>query len=672
MVFGRAEIGPLIELRDCITGLAETDFTIYDQSGRLLMPAASADPIIETFSLSARGREEQRNYIEKSIEKAVLRRGPSLFKGPMNQYHPFIPVRIADTALVLVGHAVYLSMKDLEEFFDSKKEAYGLTGKERRLWAKRILPKDIRRVSEGCERVHRLFNLCAKANYEKSLNLERYRRTMTIMELFSGIENNFTEERLFSLLADAVIFLFGGDTVSVMTRSNGRFVPVLAKGKSRKKVETVSLGYDYPSLSDAVGNRRPLVVLDALELLRLGYPEEITSVHLFPLSARDETFGLLVVFNSRLTGEDVDTLSRMCRYAAFFMGAIISRRMFDARLNGFTAINLALDFMPAFHDPESLYESIVEISSRMINAEKVSLMLPEEDRTELFIRAVKGINKGIAKNIRVKVGEGIAGKVYQEGKPLIVADIEKSLSTLTRPNYRTNSFVSIPLRIGDETIGVLNLADKVSGEVFSRLDMEFLRYFASFASVAIKGAHYFSVSEQMRTLSVTDPLTGLFNRRYFDDRLFEELQRAMRYDSAFSLAIFDIDDFKLFNDTEGHVAGDEILRTIADISRESLRAIDILARFGGEEFAVIMPQTEGEEAYLVVERLRANIKELVPPKWKKFPRAKMTVSIGVASFATGVKDTKTLIRNADKALYRAKMNGKDRTAIWQNAGPAAR
>jgi diguanylate cyclase (GGDEF)-like protein len=305
-----------------------------------------------------------------------------------------------------------------------------------------------------------------------------------------------------------------------------------------------------------------------------------------------------------------------------------------------------------------------------MDAEKASLMLLEEETEDLFIKAAKGMNKWIAKNIRVKVGEGIAGRVYKEGTPVIISDIEKKLSSKKRPNYKTGSFVSMPLKVGDQTIGVLNLADKISGEIFSGADLEFLRYFASYASIAIKSAQYYRISEQMRTLSITDSLTGLFNRRYFDDRLFEEFQRATRYNSTFSLAIFDIDDFKLFNDTEGHLAGDEVLKAIANIARESLRAIDIIARFGGEEFSIIMPQTDRDEAFLVAERVRKNVREFMPVSWKLFPREQITVSIGISTFPQDGKEAKTLIRNADKALYKAKVSGKDRTVTWGSSDPS--
>lgn len=666
------DLGSVIKMRDCIAGLTKLDFAVYDHSGHLLIPPIFLDPIIEAFSSSELGKKEQKDYLKGGIKKALIRKSPSMFKGPMNQYHYFIPFQFGDAGLILVGNAFYSSVNDLEEFFASKGYNYGLSTEHIKLFAKKIIPSDIKKVSETYENIYQLFNLSVKGNYEKNIHLERYRKIMTIMELFSEIEKDISDKNLYNLLADAIIFLFGGDTVSIMVRTNERFIPVLTTGSLKKQVESVSLGCTHSRISDVLKNHRPFVCTDTVELLRIGYPDDITSIYLFPFSVKDETFGLLGVFNSQFPEDDIETISRMCSFAAFLLNSITSQKMFTAHLNSLTTMNSALNLNPTSDDTDTIYESIVEVSSKLMNAEKVSLMLPEQNKEELFIKAVKGINKWIAKNIRVKVGDGIAGKVYKEGKPIMVSDIEKNLSTKARPNYKTNSFVSIPLRIGDETIGVLNLADKVSGEVFSESDMEFLRYFASYASIAIKGAHYFSISEQMKTLSITDSLTELFNRRYFDDRLFEELQRAIRYDSVFSLVIFDIDDFKLFNDTEGHVAGDEILNIVADISRKSIRSIDILARFGGDEFAIIMPQTERDEAFLMVERVRKNIKELMPISWKNFPHEKITVSIGIATFAADLKDAKSLIKNADRALYMAKVSGKDRTMAWEAADPVHR
>jgi diguanylate cyclase (GGDEF)-like protein len=211
----------------------------------------------------------------------------------------------------------------------------------------------------------------------------------------------------------------------------------------------------------------------------------------------------------------------------------------------------------------------------------------------------------------------------------------------------------------------LNISDKISGEVFSEDDLSLLRSFASYASIALERSTYYSLAGQLKELSITDSLTGLFNRRYFEERFIEELHRSDRHGLSFSLAMIDIDDFKLFNDTEGHLAGDEVLKYIANSAKECLRVIDVIARFGGEEFAVIMPQTEKDEAFLVAERIRNTVKEQFPFARTAFPRNSITVSIGISTFPHDGKERKELIRHADKALYRAKMEGKNRTVPWE-------
>jgi len=170
----------------------------------------------------------------------------------------------------------------------------------------------------------------------------------------------------------------------------------------------------------------------------------------------------------------------------------------------------------------------------------------------------------------------------------------------------------------------------------------------------------------MKELSITDSLTDLFNRRYFQDRLAEELDRSERHSLGFSLCIIDIDDFKLFNDSEGHPAGDELLKRLSKIIHNSLRAADVLARIGGEEFAMIMPQTDKDEAYFVAERIRNTVRQQLYRTWKTYPKENITVSLGISTYPTDETKSKKLIWKADKALYRAKMHGKDRTFVWED------
>jgi diguanylate cyclase (GGDEF)-like protein len=371
------------------------------------------------------------------------------------------------------------------------------------------------------------------------------------------------------------------------------------------------------------------------------------------------------MFNSVLHREDTDIISDLCRLIGSLLGFIELKDSCKKCLREIDVLNAAAIRLITVKEPDMLYEAILDTSIHLTEAEKGSLMLVD-DTSSLTVKAAKGINKRLLSEIRIRPGEGIAGWVLREGTPLFIDDIEKSESGFyRRPKYRTGSFISVPLKIGEETIGVLNISDKISGEVFSEDDLSLLRSFASYASIALERSTYYSLAGQLKELSITDSLTGLFNRRYFEERFIEELHRSDRHGLSFSLAMIDIDNFKLFNDTEGHLAGDEVLKYIANSAKECLRVIDVIARFGGEEFAVIMPQTEKEEAFLVAERIRNTVKEQFPCARTAFPRDFITVSIGISTFPHDGKERKDLIRHADKALYRAKMEGKDRTIPWE-------
>ncbi|MGE5576957.1 MAG: GGDEF domain-containing protein [Syntrophothermus sp.] len=160
--------------------------------------------------------------------------------------------------------------------------------------------------------------------------------------------------------------------------------------------------------------------------------------------------------------------------------------------------------------------------------------------------------------------------------------------------------------------------------------------------------------EEAWTLAITDEQTGLANRRLFEQRLQEEIQRAERYNRGLTLVMLDIDDFKLYNDTHGHLAGDKMLAAIAAVLKENVRSIDLAARYGGEEFALILPETDQGGAFTIMERVR----QLV----ENSPAVEVTVSAGIATYPRDGVTREELIHSADQALYQAKAAGKNRIA----------
>lgn len=321
-------------------------------------------------------------------------------------------------------------------------------------------------------------------------------------------------------------------------------------------------------------------------------------------------------------------------------------------------------------NPYLLHYGITKEASSLAEADKCSLMLPENDRDVLRIRAATGLDRSLMKNVRVRTGEGIAGVVYKDGLPILIDCEERIRKYLAAPRsrYKTPSSVSLPLGTANEVIGVLNLSDKHSGKPFTEYDVSVLSAFALQIFFILKLSICHRKSEHMRELSTTDFLTGIFNRRYFNIRLNAEHQLLKRRGGQLSLAILDIDNFKLFNDTEGHLAGDRILKKIASIMSHTIRANDAVVRLGGEEFAVIMPQTSKTEAFGIAERIRNNIKMCIQPTWTKFPQPLITASIGIAEYDNCRDPIESLMEKADKAMYTAKVKGKDCTVLYDSGG----
>ncbi|RPI01030.1 MAG: PleD family two-component system response regulator [Calditrichaeota bacterium] len=165
--------------------------------------------------------------------------------------------------------------------------------------------------------------------------------------------------------------------------------------------------------------------------------------------------------------------------------------------------------------------------------------------------------------------------------------------------------------------------------------------------------------ERLRELALTDGLTGLYNYRHFKDVLSMEVRRAERHRISFSLIMFDIDYFKQYNDTHGHLAGDKVLQGIASLVSNNIRKIDVAARYGGEEFAVILPNTPAANARIVAEKLRKLVEQFPFEFQETQPNNRITISVGVSSYPTGGRTFETLVACADKRLYLAKARGKN-------------
>ena len=314
-------------------------------------------------------------------------------------------------------------------------------------------------------------------------------------------------------------------------------------------------------------------------------------------------------------------------------------------------------------DPTRTYQAILDHVAELLQAERASLWLFDENANELVLRAATGFT--IDEESRVSTGQGIAGSVMESGSPLVIKDIDAAgLPSSPERNYTTKSFISFPITLGSRKIGLVNVANKRTGTAFDEIDLSLLEIVGPQVAVAMERSEWQQRATQFQLMSITDPLTGLLNRRYLEERLTEELSRSKRYNYSMSCLMIDIDDFKHYNDRNGHQAGDVALKITAHSLKAALRSADIACRYGGEEFCILLPQTTVTEAGVIAERMRQKVADTVYPYGAAQPSGRVSISIGISTFAKHIDTAESVIAAADRALYTAKSVGKNRIEFY--------
>lgn len=307
---------------------------------------------------------------------------------------------------------------------------------------------------------------------------------------------------------------------------------------------------------------------------------------------------------------------------------------------------------------EELYILIMNSCVKGSKADGGSLFIFDEERKELLLKTAWGLDEKIIGLIKRRANEKL--HLWSKEKlpqPIVRRKEGESLSRDFEGVPEIETGMCMPLvGKGEKLIGLITLHNKKKSRHFLDEEKRLFSTFATYSAQAIENTMLYKSTEH---LSITDGLTGLYNHRHFQEQLEVEVKRGQRYDLNLSLIMIDLDHFKEFNDSYGHLEGDTLLRKIAQILKSSLRETDFVARYGGEEFAVILPETNKEGASIATERVRRAISE------QTFGEvgAKMTVSLGVASYPDDACLRADLIKKADEALYRAKREGRNRTCL---------
>jgi two-component system cell cycle response regulator len=299
----------------------------------------------------------------------------------------------------------------------------------------------------------------------------------------------------------------------------------------------------------------------------------------------------------------------------------------------------------------NLFEISMELNSilelnRLVNSTLLTLVGQFSSKNALFLLLNKD-NKDIF--------EVMNSKGY---------DLERRLqkSTALKKIKKLNTEIVAPVAVKEFVQGLICMGPRVKNQEYSKQDFEHISILSNIISIAVSNA---ALYEEIEQLSYTDGMTDLHNYRYFELRLKEEVLRHKRTNSPLSLLILDVDNFKNFNDTMGHPAGDQVLRNLANILKETVRENDIVARYGGEEFAVIIPAVDRKGAAILAERIRKKVEKTYFEHEEIQPLGKVTVSVGGASAPEDAQTYKDLMMRADTALYAAKKGGRNQLRMFE-------
>lgn len=447
-------------------------------------------------------------------------------------------------------------------------------------------------------------------------------------------------------LKNGAIFLLDPESQELKLRSSfGRF-------RDRSGPQTIPL--DKGLAGAAVRLRRPVNAGDVSKDPRYvrSFPGTRSQLAI-PLMGRDGAVGVLDFQSEQpdfFSDETVDLLTLFSTQASIAIENARLHSLEQRRAVQLETINTLSKQTASVLDLKELLAKVCPLVVESFSVDHVAILLNESDL--LVVRAQHGkLTPLFSEGKHLPPGSGLCARALKTGKTVVENDVAKV------PGYIAGyaeavSEMCLPLIARGQPLGVLTLESATLG-AFRSVDVRALESVADICAIAIQNARYF---EQTRQMAFVDGLTGVYNRRYFEQRILEELERAARYAGGLAVLMLDIDHFKRINDEFGHLLGDEVLRQLSTLLTQQLRKVDVVCRYGGEEFSILVPQTTGEHALGVAEKLRKVIGD-----WS-FPGvpSPVTVSIGVADFPEHGATRDELVKAADAALYAAKQAGRNR------------
>jgi len=653
---------------DELADLLGFTLVVYDKD-EYLLGTSRANKICSTIQLEADGLRLCEQDCGSMLSQAAKGKELTTFKCHAHLYNFACPIYVeGKVRFVLLGGRVFRNYQDFAKF-TKVAPSYSIRDYLFVDWDNALKFESAKYFQNVGRFIQSLIDSFSKEPSQTHSVKRRAYQLSTLFDLSSLLPAQSSLEKVYRLILEAlgVLFDIQGGAILQESCDGTRFQAASVLGS------LLPPGFELEIASHELFEDQKrgqyFFIEETYQILKIGFPETVQSVHNFPLFRHHQMAWVVQIYNTSLDDESVQMLQAFCRHIAIALENMLLKQDVSNHSKALSAVTEFSSTIGSALESEDLYRSIVLKTTEVMRAEKGSLLIYDDISNELSIKFIRGLNQKLIEKLRLKPGEGISGLVYETGRPLLIKDIEQepSFQTHQRARYKTRSFMSVPLIINHRKIGVLNVADKAGGSSFDEHDLKILQSIAIHASVALERTDFYQKSEDLRKISITDSLTDLFNRRFFQDRLTEEIERAKRHTQSLSLIMLDIDNFKKYNDTYGHQAGDEALRMIAGIIRNSVRNIDMVARYGGEEFAVILPVTEASAAKEIAERIRSGVASGYYPDETHRSAVKLTASLGIACFPQDADSLFDLVGNADKALYLAKVSGKNRVSLFDRA-----
>ncbi|MDZ7262932.1 MAG: sensor domain-containing diguanylate cyclase [candidate division KSB1 bacterium] len=342
----------------------------------------------------------------------------------------------------------------------------------------------------------------------------------------------------------------------------------------------------------------------------------------------------------------------------------LNQSLNDRLLELYSLYQVSLTLSKTF-DLDEILKLIKKLFQKTFHVDHFGLFLLDDLLATLHLKATFGRPDFAAMPTSFHFDEDIFGKALKLEEIIYLPDLQQNDAyQLYQGEPKAGAFVAIPLLLGkNRPLGVLTLHRR-KVDSFSKNEIHLFKKISFEIAKVLDKTLLF---QHTKELSITDDLTGLYNRRYFNQRFDREVQRAKRYNRPLTVMMVDIDYFKYYNDLNGHLLGDEVLKKVATVLESNLRKADIVARYGGEEFVILLPEIDKIHADQVAEKLRRTVEVKTFPKEQYQPNKNLTISLGLATLPTDSTNAKELLEFADQALYQAKAEGRNRVVSYHSS-----